>query len=56
MPESIGVAEAEKFVELVLKEFESVTEANAVRFGLYPFEFARGWKARQRDTCRGEPN
>ena len=39
-PESIGVAEQDRFVELVLKEFESLTEANAVRFGLHPFEFA----------------
>lgn len=45
MPESIGGVEEGKFVELVLKEFESVTEANAVRFGLHAFEFA-AWRER----------
>ncbi|MEO7218913.1 MAG: Fic family protein [Gemmatimonadaceae bacterium] len=45
MPESVGVAEQDRFVELVLKEFESLTEANAVRFGVHPFEFD-AWRQR----------
>jgi homogentisate 1,2-dioxygenase len=40
MPVSVASADAEHFLELVLAEFASLHQGNAVRFGLRPLEFS----------------
>lgn len=39
-PVSVAAADAEHFLDLVLAEFASLHQGNAVRFGLRPFEFS----------------
>ena len=38
VPESVAEEDRERFVDLVMKEFESLDPANAIRFGLRPLE------------------
>lgn len=40
VPASIAEGDRERFVELILDEFRTLHEGNAVRFGLRPLEFA----------------
>ncbi|KAB0672479.1 Fic family protein [Oryzomonas sagensis] len=39
-PSSVAAEDHNKFVELVLEEFENLHEGNAIRFGIRPLEFA----------------
>jgi hypothetical protein len=39
-PATVAADDRARFVELVLQEFRSLHEGNAVRFGLRPLEFA----------------
>ena len=57
MPADVAATERARFVELVLQEFRSLHEGNAVRFGLRPLEFA-DWLATNGtsiDTTSPEP-
>ena len=45
MPESVAAEDRERFVRLVLGEFETTHSGNAVRFGLRPLEW-KAWAAR----------
>jgi Fic family protein len=47
VPRSVPVAERERFVTLVQREFESLHAGNVVRFGLHPFEF-ESWQKVQK--------
>jgi Fic family protein len=43
VPSTVPEAEYEKFVKLVLDEFDNLHEGNAIRFGIRPLEFA-AWR------------
>jgi Fic family protein len=43
IPPSVAEGDYDKFVILVLEEFENLHEGNAIRFGIHPLEFA-AWR------------
>ena len=46
-PPEVAIEDRDKFVKLVLDEFENLHEGNAIRFGIRPLEFA-AWKEKGR--------
>ena len=47
IPISVADEDHDKFVKLVLEEFENLHEGNAIRFGIRPLEFAAWQEARK---------
>lgn len=50
MPETVAEADRERFVELLVAEFNSLHAGNVVRFGLRPLEFAI-WQENNRESA-----
>ena len=48
MPETVEEVDRERFVELLIAEFNHLHAGNVVRFGLRPLEFAV-WQENNRD-------
>jgi len=49
IPSEVAKEEHNKFVKLVLEEFETLHEGNAIRFGIRPLEFSN-WKKQMKQT------
>jgi fido (protein-threonine AMPylation protein) len=47
IPPSVAEEDHDKFVKLVLEEFENLCEGNAIRFGIRPLEFA-AWQEKNK--------
>jgi hypothetical protein len=47
IPLSVADEDHDKFVKLVLEEFENLYEGNAIRFGIRPLEFA-AWQEKNK--------